>query len=77
MPITPDDIRDRMADLGINQAELARRSGVHAKALSAILAGRRPIGMDTAQRLARALGCDVQLVERTAAPQNAPHRSAE
>ena len=43
---------------GLSQAELARRCGIPQANLSAMEASKRPIGVQTAKKLAKALRCD-------------------
>ena len=42
----------------MTQVELARRCGIPQANISAMEAGSRPIGIQTAKKLAKALGCD-------------------
>lgn len=53
-----DAIRDRMQLLGVNEGEIADRSGLPAPALTEILAGRRAIYLDELHVIARALDLD-------------------
>jgi transcriptional regulator with XRE-family HTH domain len=41
-----------------SQVELAKRCGIPQANISAIEAGRRPIGIQTAKKLAKTLNCD-------------------
>ena len=50
-------IRGRMAEIGITQADLAMRIGIHATLLNAILNGRRPAPADFEARAKAALDC--------------------
>jgi DNA-binding XRE family transcriptional regulator len=43
---------------GLSQVELARRCGIPQANLSTMEAGKRPIGVQTAKKLAKALRCD-------------------
>lgn len=55
-----DNFRANLANacnrLGINQAELARRSGVHFTTINRILMGRASPTLEVCERLARAVG---------------------
>ena len=57
-PVPPGEIllREFLEPLEITQAAFAKRIGVTAARLSEIIHGKRPITMDTALRLERALG---------------------
>jgi addiction module HigA family antidote len=57
-PVPPGEIllREFLEPLQITQAAFAKRIGVTAARLSEIIHGKRPITMDTALRLERALG---------------------
>lgn len=51
---------------GLSQAEVARRSGMSAAMLSLVMTGKRPIGLDGARGVARALNLDEMYVLRLA-----------
>jgi transcriptional regulator with XRE-family HTH domain len=56
---TSEKIRDRMRELGLTQAQLARRSGVSQGRISELLNGKRRyerMRLANARRLAEALG---------------------
>lgn len=57
-PVPPGEIllREFLKPLGLTQSDFAKRIGVTAARLSEIVHGKRPITMDTALRLERALG---------------------
>ncbi|HZX67650.1 MAG TPA: HigA family addiction module antitoxin [Candidatus Elarobacter sp.] len=57
-PVPPGEIllREFLEPLGVTQADFAKRIGVTAARLSEIIHGKRPLTMDTALRLERALG---------------------
>src|ERR1700761_5601051 len=57
-PVPPGEIllREFLEPLGLTQSEFAKRIDVTAARLSEIIHGKRPITMDTALRLERALG---------------------
>ncbi len=57
-PVPPGEIllREFLEPLEIAQAAFAKRIGVTAARLSEIIHGKRPVTMDTALRLERALG---------------------
>lgn len=57
-PVPPGEIllREFLEPLGVTQADFAKRIGVTAARLSEIIHGKRPVTMDTALRLERALG---------------------
>jgi addiction module HigA family antidote len=56
-PVHPGEIlADDLADLGINQSQLARALGVPRSRINQIVLGRRAIEADTALRLARYFG---------------------
>lgn len=52
--------QDFLDDLGISQSQLAQAIGVPRSRVSAICRGERPITMDTAIRLGKALGTTAQ-----------------
>lgn len=56
-PVPPGEIllREFLEPLGVTQADFAKRIGVTAARLSEIIHGKRPVTMDTALRLERAL----------------------
>lgn len=49
------NVRHRMADLGINQVELARRLGVGESFVSQMLSGHRRPGLESLDSFAQAL----------------------
>lgn len=57
-PVLPGEIllREFLEPLHLTQADFAKRIGVTAARLSEIIHGKRPVTMDTALRLERALG---------------------
>jgi addiction module HigA family antidote len=57
-PVPPGEIllREFLEPLGVTQAAFARRIGVTPTRLSEIIHGKRPVTIDTALRLERALG---------------------
>ncbi|MFP4145313.1 MAG: helix-turn-helix transcriptional regulator [Phycisphaeraceae bacterium] len=57
-----DQIRTRIDELGLTQAELARRAGMSRQYLCDVLAGRRGLTLDAAHRLARQLDSRLELV---------------
>jgi transcriptional regulator with XRE-family HTH domain len=62
-------IRAARAKLGVGQRELARRAGISTATLSRIERGEVRVGLDTAIRLAAALGIPAtQLLDETAPP---------
>ncbi|HMO00345.1 MAG TPA: helix-turn-helix transcriptional regulator [Miltoncostaeaceae bacterium] len=64
-------LRDARERAGLSQAELAQRAGVSRQAVGAVEAGRHAPSVDTALRLARAVGASVEDVFGTA-PRGAP-----
>lgn len=54
-------IRQAMADAGVNQEELARRLGRSQPWLSRVLAGRRELKVRDAEAIAHALGVDLRI----------------
>jgi len=62
-PVHPGHIlkEDFMAPLGLSARALARRLGVPANRISAIVAGSRGVSADTALRLARHFGTSADL----------------
>ncbi len=56
------------AHRGIRQAELATRAGLDASYVSLIEAGKRVVGIDTAERLALALNAPLGALLTAAAP---------
>lgn len=73
-----------MVKANINQAELARHTGIQASSLSNMISGKRAISADQLQLISRALGCTASdllpqpgpLVELGPAPQE-PHTTWE
>ncbi|HUD50491.1 HigA family addiction module antitoxin [Parvibaculum sp.] len=61
-PIHPGEVlaEDFMAPLGLSANALAKRIGVPANRISAIVAGRRDVSLDTALRLERAFGSSAE-----------------
>jgi transcriptional regulator with XRE-family HTH domain len=57
-------IDEQMRLLGINKAELARRGGFDAAALTNVQSGRRKVGRRLAQSIARGLGIEDVVVWR-------------
>jgi transcriptional regulator with XRE-family HTH domain len=57
-----DKIRNAMMQLGINQAELARRAGITRSALTQILAGNRTPSTPALLQIAGALGVSVDFL---------------
>lgn len=47
--------------LKLSQAELAERAGIGRSMLSQLETGKKPVGADTLERLASALGCRVEV----------------
>jgi HTH-type transcriptional regulator/antitoxin HigA len=56
-----ETLRDRLADLGMSQAELATRTGLSTKHINQILQGIAHISADTAQRLELVTGIEARL----------------
>jgi len=52
---------------GLTQRELARRTDIHQAEVSRILSGRTQPRVDTAERIARALGAELRVVRTTSA----------
>ena len=50
-----------MADLGVTKAELARRLGVNRSAITTVLRLNKSIDMPVLQRMAKALGYEVEI----------------
>jgi DNA-binding XRE family transcriptional regulator len=46
----------------LTQSDLAKRCGIPQANISAMEAGRRPVGVQTAKKLAKALGCDYRVL---------------
>lgn len=61
-----DDVADRRLERGLSQKELAEKCGTTQSAIARLEAGGRPPRIDTLQRIANALECEllVQLRER-------------
>lgn len=61
-PVHPGEVlaEDFLEPLGISQSDFARRIGISFQRLNDILHARRGISVDTALRLARALGVSAQ-----------------
>jgi HTH-type transcriptional regulator / antitoxin HigA len=59
-----ETLRDRLADLGMSQAELATRTGLSTKHVNQILQGVAHISADTAQRLEPVTGIPARLWNR-------------
>jgi transcriptional regulator with XRE-family HTH domain len=53
-----ENVRQRMADRGMNQADLAERLGVTKSYVSQILSGHRRPGLDTLETFAAVFGAD-------------------
>ena len=49
---------------GITRYRIAKAAGVHQSQLSRLLAGEKRPRLDTAERIAEALGCEVRLVPK-------------
>lgn len=54
------EIRNRRRTLGLTQADIAEATGLSQQAISSIEKGRSLPGLDTAVRIARALGVTVE-----------------
>lgn len=54
--LSPDELTSRIARAGLSIAEVARRAGMHRKAVSAMVNGSRPITAGARLRLLEALG---------------------
>jgi addiction module HigA family antidote len=54
-------LEERLAAHGISHAELARRCGRSPKLISEIIAGKAPVGPETALQLEKALGMDASI----------------
>ena len=60
--VVPGEIvSEHMEFLGMNQAELARRSGRSAKLISEIVNGKAPIEPETALQFEKVLGLDTRI----------------
>jgi putative transcriptional regulator len=57
---TPNTIDTRLKELGISQAELARRIGIEQPTVSKLVKGMYQPGVTTAVRVALALGTTVE-----------------
>lgn len=65
-------LRDVIESRGLGPAELARDSGVDARVIGRFVAGERTITLETADRLAAALGLRLVEVARRPAPARKP-----
>jgi transcriptional regulator with XRE-family HTH domain len=54
----PDELRERRIGAGLNQDDLAKRTGLHQTYISALERGARQPTGKTLKRLADALGCE-------------------
>ena len=57
-------VKQRMTEQGVSQRELSRRCEIATSNLSAYLSGKKQMRADTLQRIADALGCDINLEPR-------------
>ena len=60
-PIPAAILRGSRVKEGLTQAQLAEMSGIPRRHLSEMEHGKRPIGKETARKLAQALHCDYRV----------------